>query len=138
MNFRLPITSTYSGPPRSRNMSRSPRPTVCSGRMLAFALNGRSPTITVTDCTSQPSRSMTTLTMQLTGLAPPSTSRATLRAASRSFCTTSPERFVWMMSRRSPANSSGYFVRRSFPTSSASFVSFIITNKIGLRFNGLS
>ena len=53
---------------RSPNMSRRPRPIVCSGRMLALEVYGRSPTMTVTFCTSQPSRSISTLTMALTGL----------------------------------------------------------------------
>ena len=52
--------------------------------------------MTVTFCTSQPSRSMSTLTMALTGLLPSSTRRATSRAASRSFFDTSPVRSVWM------------------------------------------
>ena len=78
------------------NISRSPRPMVCSGRMFAFEVNGRRPTMTVTFCTSQPSRSISTLTIALTGLAPSSTRRATSRAASRSFFETSPLRSVWM------------------------------------------
>jgi hypothetical protein len=42
---------------------RRPRPNVCSGRILLLAVSGRSGTTTDTLRTSQPSRSISTLTM---------------------------------------------------------------------------
>ena len=47
--------------------------------------------MTVTPCTSQPSRNIITLTMQLIGLFSSSTSREAFRATSRSFFDTSPD-----------------------------------------------
>ena len=93
--------------------------------------------MTVTLCTSQPSRSIITLTMQLIGLFSSSTSRETFRALSRSFFDTSPDLSVWMIrSVSSPPNSDGYFFRSQSPTSSASAVSFIITNSTGFLPSG--
>ena len=65
-------------------MRRSPRPITCSGRILAVEVKGRSPSTTVTLRTSQPSRSIITLTMALILLSALSMSRAAWRALSRS------------------------------------------------------
>ena len=47
--------------------------------------------MTVTLCTSHPSRNISTLTMQLTGLFSSSISREIFRALSKSFFETSPD-----------------------------------------------
>jgi len=71
-------------------ISRSPRPITCSGRISALAVNGRSPRTTLTFRTSQPSRSIMTLTIALILLSALSMSRAASRALSRSFLVISP------------------------------------------------
>ena len=65
---RLRVPSTSSVCVRSGLtcvISRRPRPMTCSGRISALAVNGRRPSTTVTFRTSQPSRSIITLTMAL-------------------------------------------------------------------------
>ena len=71
-------------------INRNPRPITCSGRISALAVNGRSPSTTETLRTSHPSRSIITLTITLILLLASSMSRATWRAASKSFLVTSP------------------------------------------------
>ena len=76
-NASCSITTTRSSNPEPGGvMRRRPRPSACSGRILFAAVSGRSVTITQTLRTSQPSRSISTLTMQRIGLSGPSTSRA--------------------------------------------------------------
>ena len=89
--FRVPSTSNVcvrSG--LTSVISRSPRPMTCSGKISALAVKGRSPSTTVTFRTSQPSRSIITLTITLVSLSALSMSRAAARATSRSFLVTSP------------------------------------------------
>ena len=64
-------------PVRACGISRRPRPMTCSGRISALAVNGRRPSTTVTFFTSQPSRSIITLTMALVLFSGLSMSRAT-------------------------------------------------------------
>ena len=64
-NASCSITTTRSSNPEPGGViRRRPRPRACSGRILLAALSGRSVTITQTLRTSQPSRSIRTLTMQ--------------------------------------------------------------------------
>ncbi len=108
-NASCSITTTRSSKPDPGGvMRRRPRPSACSGRILFAALSGRSVTITQTLRTSQPSRSIRTLTMQRIRLSGASTSRAARRARSRSSFVISPERLVWMTSSRSPAKSGSW------------------------------
>ena len=97
-----------SNPDPGGVIRRRPRPSACSGRILFAALSGRSVTITQTLRTSQPSRSIRTLTMQRIRLSGASTSRAARRARSRSSLVISPERLVWMTSSWSPAKSGSW------------------------------
>jgi hypothetical protein len=59
------MTLTFSGTGSPRNIRRSPRPSVCSGRILDSAVYGLRPTIVTTFCTSHPSRSIITETTAL-------------------------------------------------------------------------
>ncbi len=81
-NASVPITLTISViSSLPKYILRSPLPSVCSGRILDLAVYGLNPTIVVTFCTSQPSLSINTETIALTGFSMLSMLFARLRSS---------------------------------------------------------